>query len=207
MKVDTKAIIDAYNKGESMNAIAKAFGTYPITVKRLLEKNEIELRHDVRQKGTLVVEDGEKLIEWAKAQGRLVTKKELAEAFGKSRISPSYFIKYPELGQYIKPRGQNDLKDYTDILYDWLRKNNIQFKPNDRTKLKLSVDALLLGEYEGLAIQISIRPLYVSNTKHYERMKKILARAIEKKMYVLFLDKSHFENLDDLKTVLDNLKS
>lgn len=187
MKIDTKAVIDAYNNGESMNAIAKAFGTYPITIKRLLEKNKVELRHDVRQKGALVLEDGEKLIEWAKAQGRLVTKQELAEAFGKSKISPSYFIKYPELGQYIKPRGQNELQNYADILYNWLKENHIPYKPNDRTKLNLSIDALLLGDYAGFAIQIAIKPLYVSNKKYKNRMENISTKAREKRnIYDIF---------------------
>ena len=79
MKIDNQVIIDAYNNGESMNAIARAFGTYPTTIKRVLEKNKVELRHDAATKGTVFVKDGEKLIEWAKAQGRLVTKAELAK--------------------------------------------------------------------------------------------------------------------------------
>ena len=95
MKIDNQVIIDAYNNGESMNAIARAFGTYPTTVKRVLEKNNVELRHDAATKGTVFVKDGEKLIEWAKAQGRPVTKAELAAVIGRKRLSPSYFLKIP----------------------------------------------------------------------------------------------------------------
>ena len=58
MKIDNQAVIDAYNNGESMNAIARAFGTYPTTIKRVLEKNNVELRHDAATKGTVFVRDG-----------------------------------------------------------------------------------------------------------------------------------------------------
>ena len=158
MKIDNQAVIDAYNNGESMNAIARAFGTYPTTVKRVLEKNKVELRHDAATKGTVFVKDGEKLIEWAKAQGRLVTKAELANQLGKTKLSPSYFIKYPELGKYVVRREQKELREYSQKLYEWLEFNNISYKPNDRTKLGLSVNALLLGEYTGIAIDIFIKP-------------------------------------------------
>ena len=32
MKIEKKEIIDAYKNGESMNAIARAFGTYPTSI-------------------------------------------------------------------------------------------------------------------------------------------------------------------------------
>ena len=88
-------IIDAYNSGQSMNAIAKEFHTYPTSIRRILKRHNVKLRHDTRKKGELYVKDGEKLIEWAKAQGRLVTKDELAEVVGRKILSPSYFLKYP----------------------------------------------------------------------------------------------------------------
>lgn len=207
MKINTQAIIDAYNSGQSMNAISKEFNTYPTSIKRILERNGIELRHDGIEKGSLIVKDGEKLIKWAKAQGRPVTKAELAKIAGTKRLSPSYFIKYPELGEYIETRGQNELQGYINKLYKWLKANNIQYKPYDRTRLKVSIDALLLGEYKDIALQISIKPSCVSNKKHKDKMDNILVRSIKNGLYVIFLDKLQFEEgLDSLKTKLDSLK-
>lgn len=208
MKIETSAIIKAYKKGQSINSIANTFGTYPTSVRRILERNDIELRHDSRKKGELYVQNGEKLLEWAKAQGRLVTKAELANVIGKSRLSPSYFIKYPELGQYVETRTQKSLKTYVNKLYDWLKKNNIPYKPNDRTVLEgVSVDALLLGEYSNLALQISERATYVSKKKHEENIKQKLERAEKAGIRIIFLNKEHFENLDEVKLLLDSLKS
>ena len=208
MKIETSAIIKAYKKGQSINSIANTFGTYPTSVRRILERNDIELRHDSRKKGELYVQNGEKLLEWAKAQGRLVTKAELADVIGKSRLSPSYFIKYPELGQYVETRTQKSLKAYVNKLYDWLKKNNIPYKPNDRTILEgVSVDALLLGEYSNLAIHISERATYVSKKKHEENIKQKMERAEKAGIRIIFLNKDHFENLDDVKLLLDSLKS
>lgn len=129
MKIDYEAIIKAYNEGESMNSIARAFGTYTTTIKRILEKHNVELRHDTRVEGELYVKDGDKLIEWAKAQGRPVTKAELAKVIDRKKLSPSYFIKYPELGQYVQTRTQKSLESYINKLYSWLRENNISYKP------------------------------------------------------------------------------
>ena len=208
MKIETSAIIKAYKKGQSINSIANTFGTYPTSVRRILERNDIELRHDSRKKGELYVQNGEKLLEWAKAQGRLVTKAELADVIGKSRLSPSYFIKYPELGQYVETRTQKSLKAYVNKLYDWLKKNNIPYKPNDRTTLEgVSVDALLLGEYSNLAIHISERATYVSKKKHEENIKQKMERAEKAGIRIIFLNKDHFKNLDDVKLLLDSLKS
>lgn len=208
MKIETSAIIEAYKKGQSINSIANTFGTYPTSVRRILERNDIKLRHDSRKKGELYVQNGEKLLEWAKAQGRLVTKAELADVIGKSRLSPSYFIKYPELGQYVETRTQKSLKAYVNKLYDWLKKNNIPYKPNDRTTLEgVSVDALLLGEYSNLAIHISERATYVSKKKHEENIKQKMERAEKAGIRIIFLNKDHFENLDDVKLLLDSLKS
>lgn len=207
MKIETKAIIEAYKKGQSMNTIAKAFDTYPTTISRILEKNNIELRHDTIKTGDICVKDGEKLIEWAKTQGRLVTKTELANILGKKKLSPSYFIKYPELGKYIMSREQKDIQKYAKKLYDWLKNNNIPYKPNDRTKLKVSVSALLLGEYKGLAIQIQEKPKHVSIKKHEDKTRLIIRRAKEAGLIMIFLNKEHFENLDSIKGLLDSLKS
>ena len=207
MKIDNQAIIDAYKNGQSLNAIARAFGTYATTVKRVLEKNNIELRHDAVTKGAIIVQDGEKLIEWAKSQGRPVTKSELAKVLGKKRLTPSYFIKYPELGKYVVRREQKDIEKYTEKLYQWLNDNHIQYKPNDRTKLKVSVDALLLGEYSGLAIQIQEKPTCISTKKFEERIKLKMRRAKEADIVIVFLNKEHFEDLDGIKGLLDSLKS
>ena len=208
MKIETSAIIEAYKKGQSINSIANTFGTYPTSVRRILERNNIELRHDSRKKGELYVQNGEKLLEWAKTQGRLVTKAELADVIGKSRLSPSYFIKYPELGQYVETRTQKSLKAYVNRLYDWLKKNNIPYKPNDRTTLEgVSVDALLLGEYSNLAIHISEKATYVSKKKHEENIKQKMERAEKAGIRIIFLNKDHFKDLDKIKTLLDELKN
>lgn len=206
MKIDNQAIIDAYKNGQSLNAIARAFGTYATTVKRVLEKNGVELRHDAITKGAIIVQDGEKLIEWAKSQGRPVTKSELAKVLGKKRLTPSYFIKYPELGKYVVRREQKDIEKYTEKLYQWLNDNHIQYKPNDRTKLKVSVDVLLLGEYSGLAIQIQEKPTCISTKKFEERIKLKMRRAKEADIVIVFLNKEHFEDLDSIKGLLDSLK-
>ena len=207
MKIETSAIIEAYKNGQSINSIAKAFGTYPTSVRRILERNKIELRHDSRKKGELYVEDGEKLLEWAKAQGRLVSKAELATVIGRSKLSPSYFIKYPELGQYVETRTQKSLKSYIDKLYDWLKENNIPYKPNDRTALGVSVDALLLGEYSNLAIQIIEKAASVSKKKHEKSMNQKIEKAEETGIKLICLNKDHFKDLDKIKTLLDELKN
>jgi hypothetical protein len=206
MKIDYKAVIEAYNNGQSLNAIARAFGTYPTSIKRVLEREGVELRHDERAKGMLCVTNGEKLLEWAKAQGRLVTQAELAEVVGTKRLSPSYFLKYPELGQYVKSETQNELQEYYDKLYAWLQKNNIPYKPGDRKTLKLSVDALLLGEYSNIILQIAEKPLYTSKKKHDNAMELRMTRAKALGMTVIFLSKEHFDNLDEIKGLLDDLK-
>ena len=121
MEFNSKTIekmITKYNNGDSLNSIAKDFHTYPTTIKRILERHDVELRHDERKEGRLYVKDGEKLIEWAKAQKRLVTKAELAKVAGTKRLSPSYFIKYPELGQYVVTHEQNELQEYSQKLYN-----------------------------------------------------------------------------------------
>ena len=206
MKIDNEAIIEAYKNGESMNSIARAFGTYATSIKRVLEKHGVELRHDGKKEGTLFVKNGEKLIEWAKAQGRLVTKAELAKIIGTKRLSPSYFVKYPELGQYVKTQEQTELHDYSEKLYSWLQANNIQYKPNDRTKLKVSVTALLLGDYSNLAIQVNIKPQCISKKKYETDSKLKLNRALEAGIFIIWLTKEHFENLDSILPLLDAFK-
>lgn len=205
-KETIQKMIDEYNKGLSMNEIARNHNTYPTSVRRILKQNGVELRHDAVRKGSLIVQDGEKLIEWAKSQGRLVSRKELAKVLGKKRLSPSYFIKYPELGQYVITHEQKDILEYSEKLYKWLKENNIPYKPNDRTKLGLSVNALLLGEYTGIAIDIFIKPVYVSKRKHEEDTKSKMRKAKENDIIIIFLNEEHFENLDKIKGLLDSLK-
>lgn len=205
-KETIQKMIDEYSKGLSMNEIARNHNTYPTSVRRILKQNGVELRHDAVRKGSLIVQDGEKLIEWAKSQGRLVSRKELAKVLGKKRLSPSYFIKYPELGQYVITHEQKDILEYSEKLYKWLKENNIPYKPNDRTKLGLSVNALLLGEYTGIAIDIFIKPVYVSKRKHEEDTKSKMRKAKENDITIIFLNEEHFKNLDEIKGLLDSLK-
>lgn len=205
-KIEPKEIIRAYQDGQSLHSIARAFGTYPTTVKRILIRNNIELR-STSTRGELLVNDGEKLIEWAKAQGRLVSKAELAKIAGTKRLSPSYFIKYPELGQYVKSYEQKELLKYTEQLFKWLKDNNILYKPNDKTALEgISVQALLLGEYEGMIIVLDIKPYSMSQKRYNEIIRRRLVKANEKGLIVLFLKEEHFEDLDSIKELLDSLK-
>lgn len=199
MNTDVSSIIDAYKNGESLNSLARTFNTHPTTIRRILERHSVELRHDPIKKGDHIVKDGEKLIEWAKAQGRPVTKAELAKIAGTKRLSPSYFEKYPELGKYVVTREQKETQYYTSILYAWLKQNGILYKPNDRTKLKVSVTALLLGEYSNIVLQIAIKPKCVSAKKYSEDMLEKKNRAHEQDMTILFLHQEDFENLDTLK--------
>ena len=206
MNIKLQKIIDAYQNGESLNSIARTFHTYPTTIKRILEKNNVKLRHDIAKKGEFQVQNGEKLIEWAKSQKRLVTKAELAQVIGRKRLSPSYFEKYPELGQYIQPREQKDLKEYSQKLYNWLRENKISYKPNDRTRLQVSVNALLLEEYANIAIVINIKPKCVSKHDFERSMEEKLYRATKEDITILFLNEKHFEDLNCIKKLLNDLK-
>lgn len=208
MKIfDDEKIIEAYRSGRSMNSIAREYDTYATTIKRVLISHEIEIRKDDKRKGALCVKDGEKLIEWAKAQGRQVTKAELADVLGRKRLSPSYFIKYPELGRYIVTDEQNEFEEYYTQLYEWLQKNGILYKTNDRTRLGVTVDVLLLGDYEGIAIQLSDRPRNVSTKTHAKRMRMKSYNAAETGLKLVFLKTEHFKNLDEVKKLLDSLKS
>lgn len=204
--IEENNIINAYKRGKSMTSIARDHCTYATTICRILEKHGIPLRHDIRGKGRLQVKYGEELIEWAKSQHRPVTKAELANYIGTKRLSPSYFIKYPELGQYVVTHEQKDLQEYADKLYAWLQKNNIQYKPNDRTKLKMSVTALLLGEYSKLALQINIKPSSMSKDRYNKVMKTKLHRASEMGMTILWLDKESFNDLDSLIPLMEAFK-
>lgn len=206
MKLDYEAIITEYKNGQSLNAIAKTHGTYATTIKRILERSEVELRHDRVNKGDFMVDEGERLIEWAKSQGRLVTKSELAEVIGRKKLSPSYFIKYPELGQYVSTMERKELSDYNQRLYSWLQENNILYKPGDRTQLGMNVTALLLEDYKGLALDVFIKPTHVSKAAHEKSTTIKMCRAKEKGLMILFLNEEHFENLDEVKVLLDALK-
>lgn len=46
-KLNKDAIIEAYSNGESMSSIAKRFGTYTTSVKRVLTRGHVEIRHSV----------------------------------------------------------------------------------------------------------------------------------------------------------------
>lgn len=207
-KIEPQGIIEAYENGQSLNAIARTFGTYPTTVRRILERNDIELRHDIDEKGSHnKLKDGEKLIEWAKTQGRLVTRKELAEVIGKTRLSPGYFQKYPELGQYVASYEQKDIQKYTDQLFTWLQENEISYSPNDRSALEgIPVQAKLLEKYDGIVISIDIKSTSISNARYKEMVRRRLKKANEKGLIILFLKEEHFEDLDCIKGLLDSLK-
>jgi hypothetical protein len=207
MKLDEMKIIDEYNNGKSMNAIAEELSIYTMTVKRILEKHDIELRHDGKKKGSLYVKDGEKLIEWAKAQGRLVTKQELAKQLGRARLSPSYFIKYPELGQYVVSSEQAEFREYYSELYVWLQRHGIPYKTNDKSTIGAKIDVLLLGDYSGIIMQLAERPKNVSTRVFKERLRRCYYEADRLGFKVVELRKEHFEKaLDGLKETLDELK-
>ena len=201
-----QTMIDMYNEGASLNAIARAYGTYATCVRRILLKHGVELRHDKTVKGESILTDGDELIEWAKAQGRYVTKAELAEHLGVTRLSPSYFKKYPELGKYIKGRGQKEFREDIEKLYKFLADNNIPYKPDDRTKLKVSVTALLLGEYANIALQLTDKASCVSTNRYKYEMDLKKKRALEAGVRLVLISTKDLENLDDIKYTLDLLK-
>lgn len=199
-----REVIDAYNKGESMTSIAKRFRTYTTSIKRILEKHGVELRHDEKKEGQLYVKNGDKLIEWARAQGRLVTKAELAKQLGRKRLSPSYFIKYPELGKYVETHEQKDLQEHTSTLYELLARHGISYKPSDRTALNVTVDALLLDEYSGIAIHILEKPKCVSKKKFDDRIALKKDRAEKAKISLILPTKDQLN--DKLIKLLDTYK-
>jgi hypothetical protein len=188
--------------GQSLNSIARAFDTYPITVSRILVQQGVKLRHDTVSKGDCMVEDGEKLIEWAKTQGRLVSKAELAKVLGKTRLSNSYFLKYPELGSYVKGKEKSELQVYINQLRNWLLKHNITYRPNDKQTLGLVVTTLLLEPYHNIIIQLDIKPKRISQKKHDEMMLQKLNKAKEIGVNIIFLKKKHFKNLDCITELL-----
>lgn len=200
-------IIKLYKNGDSLNSIARKYNTYPTSIMRILIKNKIPLRHDTSDKNSPIDKNIEKVLEWAKAQNRFVSKAELAEIVGTKRLSPSYFEKCPELSKYIQSRENIELTYYAQKLYSWLQDNNIPYKPNDRTRLKMAVSALLLGEYENIAIQINIKPKYTSRRKFEQDMEERLYRADKNNIYLLFLHESDFADLSKIKHMLDTIMS
>ena len=205
MILNEEEIITKYKSGMSMTELAKTYNTYAASIKRLLEKNHIELRHDFPKKGELYVKDGDKLLNWARGQKRLVTRAELASVIGKKRLSNSYFIKYPELGTYVKPREQTELKSYSQILYDWLKENNIPYKPKDKKAIGVTVDALLLNKYSNIVLQITEKPKYISRKKHDEMMENKRNNATIHEFNIIFLNKEDILHLDTLKLKLDDI--
>lgn len=199
-------IITEYQKGESLNTLAKKYHTYPTSITRILEKHKIELRHDALPKDShyKIIQDGKKLLTWVKNQNRLVTKKELAEVIGIKRLPNSYFQIYPELGQYVASYHRSDISEYTQKLFDWLKKNNISYKPNDRTILSgTPVHALLLEKYNNTVIILDIRSYNVSKSIHHQIIEKKLEKIKEKKLKAIVLQEKHFENLDCIKEILE----
>ena len=195
-KLNADYIIKQYNEGMSLNEIARRLHSYPMSISRVLERYGVTLRHDTYEKGSLHVEGGEELIEWAKAQGRLVTKTELAEVAGKHKLSPSYLEKYPELNKYIKTYSYIDVQDYYQRLYNWLDEHNIPYKPNDRTRLKFSVTALLLESYSNIILHISKKPKYVSVKEHQESLEARRLRALSADIKIFFIDEEELTKLE-----------
>jgi transposase-like protein len=206
--MDKSKIIEEYIKGKSMTAIAKEYGTHATTVMRILQKHHIELRHDATRKGVLSVNKGDELIEWAKAQGRPVTQKELAQLIGRTRLSHSYFIKYPELGKYVKSRERKALEDYEQTLYKWLEENDIPFKAKDRKTLNgTTIDALLLGSYSNTVLHLFIKPKFVSKKLFEKRIATVVQKTTAKRIRLILLNEDQIEHLDRLKEVLDTIKA
>ena len=107
----------------------------------------------------------------------------------------------------MKSYEQKELLKYTEQLFKWLKDNNILYKPNDKTALEgISVQALLLGEYEGMIIVLDIKPYSMSQKRYNEIIRRRLVKANEKGLIVLFLKEEHFEDLDSIKELLDSLK-
>lgn len=48
-ELNKDVIIEAYNNGQSLTSIAKNLHTYATSVKRVLERYGIELRHDIKK--------------------------------------------------------------------------------------------------------------------------------------------------------------
>lgn len=102
--------------------------------------------------------------------------------------------------------SRNEFHEYYQKLYDWLKANNIPYKPYDRTKLNVVIDALLLGDYSDLALCISKKPKYVSVKRHEEDLKLKEKRAKEAGITVIFLNEKDFQDLTKIKDLLDKLK-
>lgn len=141
-----------------------------------------------------------------KHSGRLVTKTELAAVIGKKKLSPSYFIKYPELGRYVKSFESKTLSEYQVRLSKWLQENNIPYKPNDRTLIKAPVDMALLGEYSNIALILSERPAGKSSARHMASLRSKYEKAEKAGVILIMVDRTKFEDLDKLKSTLDSLK-
>ena len=206
MNLDEMEIVKKYIDGNSLNAIAKEFHTYPMTISRILTQHKVELRHDKKEKGAACVTQGEKLLKYIEEKKAPATKSELAAFLGKSRLSPSYFKKYPELGQLVKTYDQKELKPYYDALYKFLKDNNIPYKPNDKTLIGTNLDVILLGDYYGIALQIIIKPMYVSKKKHIQSMIEKSHRAADAGVILLMLQKEHFENLGAVKYIINDCR-
>lgn len=194
--LDIEKIIEAYENGQSLNSIAKEYNTYATSISRLLKKHDVKLRHDSIVKGEAYVKDGEKLIGWAQAQDRPVTKSELAKVIGQNRLSPSYFEKYPTLGRYIKGNMQKEFEPYFDRLCEWLTKHDIGFKLNDRTKIGMSLSVLLFGEYSNIAFELNMKPKSMSTRAYDIRKFKKKDRAREAEIFIIWLNESLFKEDD-----------
>lgn len=79
------------------------------------------------------------------------------------------------------------------------KKIGIKYKPNDRTKLHVSVTALLLGEHSNVILQIAIKPKCISNNIYSKTMIEKKNRAREQGITIIFIYEDDFENLDILK--------
>ena len=182
-EADKPAIIEEYVNGMTMSSVARKYHTYPTTIRRLLKQHNIEVRDNVIRKGDVLLTDGDKLLEWAKAQGRLVTK--------------------AELGQIVRPYEQKELAPYIHQLYDWLKSNRVSYKPNDKHTLEgVAVHATLLGKYKNILVHIAIKPITVSRKNFITSMESKRKRAKEKDVEIIFLTARDFPDLKVLRRKL-----
>lgn len=209
MKVDEAdydKIIKKYKKGASLNALAREYKTYPITISRILEKKGIKLRHDKLVRGSVVNDRSSEILDIVTSVDYPLTEGEIAAQMGIKRLPPKYLKRCPEIGKYIAPRAQADLRRFYKILTRWLDNYGFDYKLNDRKALGVSIDVLLLGKYNKVGILINIRPRYVSKKLYDSRMQEKLRRAKLNGIPMILLEYNDFPELSGLREEIDRAK-
>ena len=156
--LNEEKIINDYKNGSTMYSIAKEMKVTPGAIRNRLIKNGIELRESKVKRKDYASNEIKQMLKWLKSQDRLVTREELAKAIGRNRVPVHYFDDCPELTHYLKPRQQSDIAECTEKLYKWLNEHEIKFKANDRTKIGINLHAVLLDEYDNIALHLDIKP-------------------------------------------------